>query len=209
MTEHADAVRAFYAGRASAFDQAGAQAAAERPGEAVTAQVSWWNHLVCTTCGHTFRRGDRVWRDSADWTVYHLDPDRMLGCGGPHGTAEHERPQSAQVPEASQSAEFAAGVDEVWPLDDGMSAVTLGPDDWRVKRPPPPLTRARCLFCAHTFRPGERVVVCPCRAGLPACGAAVHRHPAAGLVCWESWRPSGDVILCPITSARPGMRPGW
>ncbi|WP_261557129.1 hypothetical protein [Frankia tisae] len=29
-------------------------------GPVVTASASWWNHLRCETCGHTFRAGEHV-----------------------------------------------------------------------------------------------------------------------------------------------------
>src|ERR1700733_1102809 len=65
-------VAAFRLGEQSAFepppDVVGADSAV------ITTQVSWWNHLVCETCGHTFRRGDRVRHDPGSAEVAHLDP---------------------------------------------------------------------------------------------------------------------------------------
>lgn len=194
-----DELAEFRLGKASAFDREnGADA---EVGETVTTLNSWWNHLLCETCGHSFRRGDRVFRDSRDFTVRHLDP--RLGCAGEAGAPEAE---PAEPP--ADLAEFTAGVDEAWPQNPDVPAVRLAAGDWRVRRPPRPLARSRCLFCAHTFRAGEQVVVCPCGPRAAACGAAVHRDPAAALVCWESWRPAGTVTTCPVTSSAERLAGG-
>jgi len=187
----ADDVAEFHLGAASAFEQDDTKEGFAAVGDTVTTLVSWWNHLLCDTCGHSFRRGDRVSRDSHTWTVSHLD--LRLACAG----SDEDAPTAL----ATELVEFAAGVDEAWPPAADVPVIRLASDDWRVLRPPSPLVRSRCLFCAHTFRAGERIVVCPCRPEDAACGAAVHRDPAAGLVCWESWRPSGTVTTCPVTSA--------
>jgi hypothetical protein len=188
-----DDVAEFRVGVTSAFEHDGVtDTSGAEVGPAVTTLVSWWNHLLCDRCGHSFRRGDRVLRDSRTWTVRHLDA--RLACAG---AGDDDAPTAP----AAELAEFAAGVDEAWPPAVDVPVTQLAADDWRVLRPPGLLTRARCLFCAHTFRAGEHIVVCPCRPADPACGAAVHRDPAAGLVCWESWRPAGTVMACPVTSA--------
>jgi hypothetical protein len=173
-------------------------------GAVITGINSWWNHLHCAGCGHTFRRGDRVEVDSRERTVYHLEPG--LGCGPP-GRPREDRP-SEPVPDDDPAdvAEFSAGVLAAWPLT-GAPVRPLTEADWQVRRPEPPLRRPRCLVCAHTFRPGENVVICPCDRSRPVCGSAVHRDPARGLVCWEAWRPDGRVNACPITLARRGH--GW
>jgi hypothetical protein len=155
-------------------------------GTAVTGAPSWWFHTRCRTCGHTFRRGDRVRVDRATRNVVHLEPG--LGCAGGPATEE-----------VRETAEFTEGLLSEWPAD--RPVTMLGPDDWRL-----PLPGARsapgCLYCGHTFREGEHVVICPCRLGSPACGAAVHRDPARGLPCWERWKPEGDVPVCPTLKAR-------
>ncbi|WUI02583.1 hypothetical protein OHR68_12505 [Spirillospora sp. NBC_00431] len=155
-------------------------------GTAVTAPASWWFSLVCRTCGHTFRRGDRVRVDAAARAVEHLEPG--LGCaGGP--AADH----------TSEADEFAAGLLSVWRTD--APIVRLAPGDSLLPRPGEGPAR-RCLHCANTFRPGEHVVMCPCRRDDPVCGAAVHRDPARGLPCWERWRPDGTVKVCPVVKAK-------
>ena len=109
---------------------------------------------------------------------------------------------------AEDLAQFADGLAETWLPAGGVPVTRLDKGDWRTVRPHPPLERARCLYCAHTFRDNEYVVVCPCSPAAPACGAAVHRDPAAGLVCWETWRPDGYVPQCPVSSAPLMREPG-
>lgn len=152
-------------------------------GESVTVAASWWFSLTCRTCGHTFRRGDRVRADAQTRLVEHLEPG--LGCAG--------GPAAGQVPETDR---FSAGLLAAWPSQ--ADVTELAEDDWRLPRPASGHAGQRCLYCAHTFRPGERVVVCPCRRAGAACGAAVHRDPARGLPCWDQWRPSGTVPVCPV-----------
>src|SRR3712207_1934917 len=57
-------------------------------GVAVTRPSSWWNHLTCGQCGHTFRRGDRVVVNQQERAVVHLVP--ALGCAQPADVAAHE-----------------------------------------------------------------------------------------------------------------------
>jgi hypothetical protein len=192
--EDAD-VSAFRLGQQSAFepppDVVGADAAV------ITTQVSWWNHLICDTCGHTFRRGDRVRHEPGSAQVAHLDPG--LGCAAPSAGNQG----AAGPASGSDLAQFAGGLGRTWPPTGNVRVTRLDKGDWRTGRPRPPFERARCLYCAHTFREGEHVIVCPCRPGDPACGAAVHRDPAAGLICWETWQPEGRVRQCPVSATDP------
>ncbi|MEO3855568.1 hypothetical protein [Acrocarpospora sp. B8E8] len=158
-----------------------------REGRAVTVPSHWWFNLVCRTCGHTFRRGDAVLVDLVARMVRHLEPG--LDCAGGPGAEP-----SATV------AEFAAGLQDGWPAS--VPLIRLAKDDWRVPRPGQRQAAPRCRYCAHTFRPGEHVVVCPCRVGDPSCGAAVHRDPARGLSCWERWQPDGVVAICPVAKTK-------
>jgi hypothetical protein len=161
---------------------------------------SWWNHLQCRRCGHTFRRGDMVRVDQAARTVEHLVPG--LRCGLPADAAGG----------VDEIAGFREGLMSTWPVPAGPRMRRLEPDDWRIPEGPGDLRDANvCLHCGHTFRPGEYVVVCPCQPEQPstggppraaACGRAVHRDPAAGLCCWESWQPDGVVTVCPVTQTR-------
>lgn len=164
---------------------------------AVTHVSSPWNHRLCATCGQSFRRGDRV-RLGGGGTgeVAHLDPG--LDCaGGPVDPRSGD--DTGQTGRTADIADFAAGVLAAWPPLNDVPVVRLGTADWQVARlsvhgvrPP------RCLYCGHTFRAGEHVVLCPCAPDRPACGSAVHRDPSAGLVCWENWRPEGRLAVCPV-----------
>lgn len=199
-------VAAFRLGEQSAFepppDMAGPDA------EVTTTKDSWWNHLICSTCRHTFRRGNRVRHDPGSASVVHLDP--ALGCAvvpPPPSPARRTRSAPAggsAVSVPDDAVQFAEGLALTWPPAGKVPVTRLAADDWRTVRPLPPLERTRCLYCAHTFRDGEHVVVCPCNPRNPTCGAAVHRDPAVGLVCWESWQPDGQVRQCPVSAAWPG-----
>lgn len=198
-------LQAFELGQAAAFewrpdDGSHGSAGTAGSGETVTTLISWWNHLLCDACGHTFRRGDRVVRDAMTRTVRHLEP--TLGCSERAGQASASASDDGDVADPDDLRAFAEGLHKAWPPEIGVPVTHLSPDDWRVRRPPEPLERTRCLYCAHTFRPDEQVVICPCSPQSPVCGAAVHRDPIAGLVCWESWRPEGDVRSCPVTAQR-------
>ncbi len=189
-----DDVAAFQIGERSAFEPPPDEIGGDR--EVFTTKDAWWNHLVCAGCGHTFRRGDRVRHGSDSASVVHLDP--ALGCAVPPG------PEAGGRPGDDDRAWCAAGVAETWPPAGDVPVTRLSADDWQTANPGAPLERARCLYCAHTFREGEHVVVCPCSPDAPTCGAAVHRDPASGLVCWESWLPDGQVRQCPVSAAWPG-----
>jgi hypothetical protein len=172
-------------------------------GVVTTRSSSWWNFRRCKTCGHTFRRGDRVLVDTVLRTAQHLVPG--LRCGtdpDAPGLAGDSAGQDNAAGGRDRDA-FAAGLLSTW--QPAVPLSRIGPADWRLPRPGTGRQAPTCLYCGHTFRPGEYVVVCPCRTALgerPACGAAVHRDPAAGLPCWENWQPGGSLTVCPTTSAR-------
>jgi hypothetical protein len=174
---------------------------ADADGVTVTRPSSWWNHLRCGRCGHTFRRGDRVRADLGTRRVEHLVPG--LGCAGREdgGVA------------TAEAAEFGAGLLAAWPTDPPVPVHRLPPGDWRIPAGPRDVRDQHvCVLCGHTFRAGEHVIICPCRAAArsagdgrslpPACGRAVHRDPAIGLSCWENWRPDGSVPVCPVSQVR-------
>jgi hypothetical protein len=176
-------------------------------GVAVTRLSSWWNHLHCRRCGHTFRHGDTVQVSQPDRTVVHLVPG--LGCGAASTAGSGAA--------AEQVAMFRDGLMSSWPPGPELRVRRLTADDWRLPSGPDDRREANvCLHCGHTFRAGEYVVICPCRpavaagpgrpAGAAACGRAVHRDPAAGLLCWESWQPAGTVTVCPVTQIQVDQR---
>jgi hypothetical protein len=105
------------------------------------------------------------------------------------------------------AAAFAAGLLHAFPVAGRIPVRLLEPSDWRVPRSADGQSPT-CLYCGHTFRAGECVVVCPCRPHDPRCGSAIHRDPAAGLNCWETWRPDSSLKVCPVTLSRVGERGG-
>jgi hypothetical protein len=160
-----------------------------------TSQTSPWLSDVCDTCGQTFRRGDPVRHDPASGKVIHTEP--RLNCGTAI-TGDRDRQGGGD------NEQFMAGLLQAWPPAAGIQVTMLDADDWRVARPG--RQSPRCLYCGHTFRAGEAVVICPCRPSDPHCGAAIHRDPVAGLTCWESWRPDSTLSICPVTLTR--VEPG-
>jgi len=171
-------------------------------GAVTTRTSSWWAGRRCTTCGQTFRRGDRVLINAVKRTALHLAP--RLACGiDPHPVDSAPTAAADTATAASDKDEFTAGLLSTWPAS--IRLRRIAEDDWRLPRPGAKLAAPACLFCGHTFRAGEYVVICPCRTacGEPtACGAAVHRDPAAGLPCWDSWQPGGVLTVCPTTTAK-------
>jgi hypothetical protein len=171
-------------------------------GVVITRSSSWWNRTRCFTCGHTFRRGDQALVNAVTRTVQHLVPG--LECGVNPDAGPDAALEVAQDGGQDRHA-FAASLLTTW--KPRIPVVRLAADDWRLPRPARRATPT-CLYCSHTFRPGEYVAICPCRTAAdmdPACGAAVHRDPAAGLPCWDRWQPTGVLAVCPTTAAATGF----
>jgi hypothetical protein len=182
-------------------------------GRAVTSPSSLWNHWRCRSCGHSFRRGDAVLvTGTTPDDVVHADPvldRRAPGQAAGHGgdDAPGDTPASRPGAAASDAVAFSSGLLHAFPVAGGIPVHLVDPADWRVPRSaedPSPT----CLYCGHTFRAGEYIVVCPCRPDKPRCGSAVHRDPAAGLSCWETWRPDSSLNVCPVTLSRVGGQSG-
>jgi hypothetical protein len=160
-------------------------------GVVITRSSSWWNKQRCKTCGHTFRRGDRALVDAATRSVQHLMPG--LDCGtDPDATAADGAGGDREA--------FADGLLATWPATVPVSR--LERTDRRIPRPGDQQPAPTCLYCGHTFRPGEHVVICPCQPEKQVCGIAVHRDPASGSPCWDRWQPTGKLTVCPTTTAR-------
>ncbi len=193
-----DDVESFEDGRLRGMNPQPVGDAVATDGRAVTNPASSWNHERCRRCGQTFRRGDAVEVTvRPDYVVVHTDP--WMSCGG---TSVGEA-GGHESPGRNDAAGFAAGLLTAFPVAGGIPVLQLPAGDWRVATPDrvdPP----RCLYCGHTFRVGEHVVVCPCGPLTPKCGAAVHRDPAAGLSCWEAWRPDSSLSVCPVTLTQVG-----
>lgn len=169
---------------------------------AMTSNASWWNGLVCVTCGQTFRRGDLVRKAPGLSTPQHAD--LAMHCA-PRAVAD-----AMEDAGRDDAAAFASALLESWPPLPGVQVIELAADDWHVGRPDRQSRPVVCLYCAHTFRAGEHVVLCPCRhsgllePGIEGCGAAVHRFPAGGMSCWEKWCPSSQIEVCPVRLSRRG-----
>nr|BFE57340.1 hypothetical protein GCM10020063_018660 [Dactylosporangium thailandense] len=159
-------------------------------------ETSWWHPHTCTTCGHTFRVGDRVRFERATGRVRHLDP--VLGCW----TGSEGRPTPPSATDVDDLKAFLDGIDDTWRVAGNMPVIAADEDAALLEPPLGGLARQVCLHCAHSFRPGELVVVCPCHPQAPECHYAVHRDPGRGLVCWEKWRPTGVLEVCPVTQRR-------
>lgn len=183
----------FDRGVRQALDPALAPAIAGTGAVAVTVGDSPWHTRRCTRCGHTLRRGDRVRVGADGRTAEHLDP--TLGCAGGDG--------GAAVPAGADARDFSDALLEAWPVEGGVAVVPAEDVAGLLAPPSRGFPRTACLVCAHTFRPGELVVVCPCGQGR--CLSAVHRDPAGGLLCWEAWRDLDRHDRCPLllTRGRP------
>jgi hypothetical protein len=166
---------------------------ARRSGELTTTNTSWWHTHWCTTCGHTFRRGDRVRVDAGSRTVLHLDP--ALGC------ASQAEPVTMQRDDADV-AQFVAGLLDAWPVVGDLPVVRTDDEPYLLAGPRGGFRRQSCLVCGHSFRGNELVLVCPCSPMNHQCRRAVHRDPGLGLVCWENWRPGSTVDVCPVNLQR-------
>ena len=109
-----DDIAAFRLGQQAAFEPPPDGAAG---GTQVTTLVSWWNHLVCSTCGHTFRRGDPVRHLAESDDICHVAP--ALRCGSPAQSAppgdRPPVPSGQRPPEAADVRDFADGLAVTWP----------------------------------------------------------------------------------------------
>jgi hypothetical protein len=170
--------------------------------ERVVQSTSWWHPHRCTTCGHTFRRGERVRLDQVTGRVWHLDP--VLGCRRDDGVAADPGLAAADL---EALAALLDGIDASWHVAGDVPVVPADSDPELLAPPVGGLPRKECLNCAHSFRPGELVVICPCNPRAPECHYAVHRDPGLGLACWEKWRPSGLITVCPVTQRHLAGQP--
>lgn len=181
----------FDTGMQSAFDPQD-DSAYHSDNDYITRITSRWHFQWCTTCGHTFRRGDRVRVDHATGQVWHLEPG--LGCAETDGDTGRPDPAGLQ--------DFLTGVESIFAVAGDVPVVLTDDEPYLLAPPVGGLRRMVCLYCAHTLRPHELVVICPCAPRERECRYAVHRDPGLGLVCWERWRPSGRLSVCPVTQRR-------
>jgi len=166
-------------------------------GRTLTTGSSHWLGMRCTTCHHTFRRGDLVLVGADLAATRHLDPS--LRCGSPEPADEDQVVASAEEPGG-----FVAGLLAAWPPITGVPVYELTAGHWQVTGPRSGPGSPTCRGCGHTFRPGDHVIICPCAGPendprRAYCQTAVHRDPARGLCCWDDWAPSGRLTRCPRT----------
>ncbi|MFI5893097.1 hypothetical protein ACIA5D_23605 [Actinoplanes sp. NPDC051513] len=182
----------FDAGRENAADPP-PQLDTAQDGASVTGVTSWWHNDRCTHCGHTFRRNDVVQVDGRTRTVTHLDPVLSCEVEGEPGTDD-----------ADVSA-FVSGLLAAWPTAGDVPTVSTDEASYLLAPADRGFRRRSCLVCAHSFRPAEMVIICPCEPAERRCRAAVHRDPAQGLVCWEAWLPASELRACPVTTRNLGQ----
>ncbi len=157
-------------------------------GEAMTTLYSPWVGAKCVTCLHTFRPDDTVL----------IELGEREGLVVRHSSAALPCADPSQPPAgigAATATAFFAGVD-CENASPGGAPVRhlLAGDALLVRRP----DRHHCRVCAHTFRPLEAVVVCPCSPDDPICALAIHRDPGRGLTCLDDWKPTGVFTRCPM-----------
>ncbi len=193
LAEVSPAQLEFERGLAQAADPT--NAAVVLSGDAVTTVRSPWFHRLCPTCRHTFRIGDMVER-GPNGAVRHRGSEFACDAGG--------RPL---VDSTKELAEFFQGLDEEWPPPPDLPIRRLDPQHPLVAMPADGCRRPMCVVCAHTLRPNDHVIICPCHPHAPACQAAVHRDPENGLHCFEAWNPGGTREYCPLTGRELHERP--
>ncbi len=181
----------FESGVAAALDPD--NQAAVRGGPAVTNLRCWWLGLRCPACRHTFRPGDRVVVSEEPREVRHASPD--LPCAG----------GADQTPfDPAGADEFFRGLDAAWPPPPGLPVVAVTRNHALAAPPLPGCDRRSCFVCGHTFRPTDKVIVCPCRPNAPACLFAFHCDPEHNRNCWQDWVAAGRERYCPAVA---GDRP--
>ncbi|MDJ0842262.1 MAG: hypothetical protein QNK37_37520, partial [Acidobacteriota bacterium] len=164
--------QAFQRGLAAARDPA----VEPETGLAVTNLRSPWLHQRCEVCHHSFRPDDPVLVDGRK--VRHAG--NGLNCH--NGAVDPE-------PEAEAIDAFYRGLYKAWPPPEDAPGLRLKPGHTLLDPPVGRLGRHTCAVCAHTLRPGDTVVICPCRPNAPLCQLAIHRDPLRGLTCWQAWNP--------------------
>lgn len=147
----------------------------DAPRRVTTTLRSRWLHRLCPICKHTFRPGDKV-LDRDHGNVVHDMAD--LNCS--HTSTDP--PTDAIANDA-----FFDGLTQAWPVPDNVPVTPLESDHWMVAPARAGFSRHSCRVCGHSFRPGDRVVICPCDPNEPRCRVAVHRDILQQLHCWDQW----------------------
>lgn len=159
-------------------------------GVAVTLVTSPWLFQICPECLHTFRVGDEV----------EVELDKSIRHAGSRGQCLCELAGTADP--AGEAARFYEGLNEAWPAPEEFHILRLEPGHELLARPRGATGRRSCAICAHTFRPNDLVVICPCSPAEPLCAAAIHRDVIHNMTCWDAWNPDKVREYCPVTSRR-------
>jgi hypothetical protein len=69
--------------------------------------------------------------------------------------------------------DFFAGLNAAWPIPQDIPLIRLEVGHPLLAPPEHGHARASCRVCGHTFRPSDRVVICPCSPDQPK--------------CWDEW----------------------
>jgi hypothetical protein len=159
-------------------------------GRGVTTLQSPWLYQSCSICSHTFRVDDEV-AISQEGIIRH--DSALLPCA-----AE----KSLKLVQTQETGDFFRGLDEIWKPPQQLLIHRLEEGHPLLAPPYRHFKRHICAVCAHTLRPLDAVVICPCSPNEPRCQIAVHRDPAHYLYCWEDWKPTEYGLHCPATSRK-------
>ncbi len=181
-----DVEEPFSAGLAAGLDpDASYQTSAalkSEPQHLTTTLRSRWLHRLCPVCKHTFRPGDDVLLQAGNKVVHDLPGLRCASSEQAESTAD-----------VTANKAFFEGLEHAWPLPEDVPVIQLEPGHWLLA---PPRAHSRfsrhaCRVCGHSFRAGDRVVICPCDPVKPRCRVAVHRDILQQNHCWDQWQ-AGD-----------------
>lgn len=187
-TTHSVQLEQFEAGLAMGLDpdsQAMGEEGNAGDTQRTTTLRSRWLHRRCSICGHSFRLGDEVVVRTGIGALHDMTG---LRCAGG---------KNADPPDPAIKRLFFEGLDQAWPMPEGVKIARLEGDHYLLASPHKGHARAACRVCGHTFRPGDHVVICPCSPEVPKCIAAVHRDTLNQLHCWDEWvkARTGDTCL--------------
>jgi hypothetical protein len=138
---------------------------------------SHWLSDPCVVCGHTIREGDQVWLERRDGKIEPVHDSDELPC---HSGASPAAPRPSPA-----AAAFSASLRRAYPGTPVLRVVRLLPGHPLLSNHA--AGRARCRGCGHTFRPFERVSVCPCSPLTPrdGCRFPAHNDPAVSQLCFD------------------------
>ncbi|WP_250287140.1 hypothetical protein [Frankia sp. CiP1_Cm_nod2] len=168
---------------------------------AVTHSESWWTHLRCARCRHTFRRGDRV-RLRADaaigdaTAVVHLDP--ALRCADGTPDARHPASGGASARDTSRDAAKGAREGTGNAGKDTANGSTANGSSANGASGDAEELAAFAAGLLVAWPPAGDVPVVRLAAHAPQVARPGPGLDAAGcLVCGHTFRPGEQVVVCP------------